>query len=100
MDQSEAVSHPQPLVDVGNELLTQVQARLDTGSLATPGGKTGVVTIRTASTTLTVFIGTADLRNWASLLSELADEMSGGLVPATAADVAAVNQSPLEHRRR
>jgi hypothetical protein len=91
---------PVPFFDVGNPLLAQGPANLDTGSVSGPGGKVGVVTIRTASATQTVFIGAADLRNWAALLTGLADQLSGGLVQASVADVAAVSQPLITPRRR
>lgn len=83
-----------PLFDVGNPLLGQGPARLDTGSIATPAGKIGMVTIRNASTTLTEFMGAGDLREWAALLNDLADQLSGGIVVASASDIAAVSQWP------
>ncbi len=92
---------PGQLFDAGNILLAQGPARLDTGSVTTPERtKVGIVTIRTSSTTLTVFVTAADLREWAGVLSGLADQMTGGLVTATAADVATVNQEASNHRRR
>lgn len=83
------MSQPQrPFIDPANELLMQVPARLDTGSVATPDGrKLGVLTIRTGSTTLTVFLGAEDLRTWAQLLTDVAGQLSGKLVPASPLDV-------------
>lgn len=81
----------QLLVDVGNARLAQVPVDLHTGTVPTPAGTVGVATFRTASTTLTVFLSAADLRNWASLLTGLADTVGGALVQASAADVAGLN---------
>jgi hypothetical protein len=83
-----------PLFDVGNPLLRQGPARLDTGSITMPAGKIGLVTIRNASTTLTQFMGAEDLREWVVLLNDLADQLSGGIVVASASDIAAVSQWP------
>ncbi len=88
-----------PLFDVGNTLLASVTAQLHTGSITGPQGKIGVATIRTPSTTLTVFLGASDLRTWAGLLTGLADELSGGLAQASAADIAVLNGIPERFRR-
>jgi len=78
-----------PLVDEGNPLLSQGPAQLDTGTVNTPDGKLGLLTIRTGSTTLTVILPPANVREWANVLNNFAASM-GGLVTASAADVAAV----------
>jgi hypothetical protein len=91
---------PVPLFDVGNPLLAPGPANLDTGSVTGPGGKIGMVTLRTSSSTQTVFLDAADLRTWAALLTGLADQLSGGLVQASVADVAAVSQPLVIPRRR
>jgi hypothetical protein len=83
---------PVPLLDAGNSLIAQVPAQLHTGMVSGPAGKIGVVTLRTTSTTVTVFLSAVDLRTWAELLTGLADKMSGGLTQATAADIAVLNQ--------
>ena len=88
------------LVDAGNALVAQVPTQIHSGSVMTPAGKLGVVTLRTASTTMTVFLSGAELRSWATMLTGLADEVTGGLVTASAADVAAVTQPPVAYRRR
>jgi len=91
---------PLPLVDQGNGLLAQIPAQLHTGVLHTPNGKAGVLTFRTSSTTLTIFLAAKDLREWSGLLSGLADQMTGGLVPASAVDVAVLNQQGDAFRRK
>jgi hypothetical protein len=88
-----------PLVDAGNALLAPVPAQMHAGMVNGPDGKTGVITVRTSSATLTVFLGAADLRSWASLLTALADELTGGLAQATAADIAVLSQPSARHRR-
>ena len=85
---------PVPLVDQCNTLLAQIPAQLHTGMLTTSAGKAGVLTFRTSSATLTVFLTADDLRQWSSILTGLADQMTGGVVPATAADVAVLNNAP------
>lgn len=91
-----------PLFDVGNPLLAQGPVNIQTGAVETPAGKTGVLTLRTGSTTLTIFLGEGDLRAWAGLLTAAADGLAGGggLVRASAADVAAVSQPLVAPRRR
>lgn len=89
-----------PLIDAGNSLIAQVPAQLYTGSVTTPAGKIGVLTIRTSSTTLTVFLEADDLRNWVQLLTSLADQLTGGLVHASVIDVAVLDQSAAAYRRR
>lgn len=63
-------------LDAGNPLLGPCAARLETGTLAVSGSQLGVVTIRTASTTLTVLLKAADVKVWAKLLTGLGDSMS------------------------
>ena len=85
-----------PLFDQGNPLLAPGPARLDTGTVSGPAGKAGILTFRTASTTLTVTVAAEDLRNWARLMNELAASLGGGLTVASAADIAALG--PVEFR--
>ena len=89
------MTQPAPaLLDQGNPLLAPGPSRLDTGIVAGPAGKLGIVTLRTSSSTTTAFMNEAGVRQWAKLLAELADQLGGGAVvqPATAADVAALQQ--------
>lgn len=75
-------------IDAGNELLAQVPARLDTGTIDVPGaGKLGVLTLRTTSATVTVFLGAEDLRSWGALLTSLAGQV-GGIAMAAPGDLA------------
>lgn len=75
------------LVDAGNPLLAQVPARLETGTIDTPGGKLGILTVRTSSTTLTLMLAEADLRNWADGLTALAGQLGSSLVQASVMDI-------------
>lgn len=87
------------LIDTGNPLLARVPVDLKTGAVETPAGKLGVLTLRTSSSTLTLFLSAGDLRDWTRLLTELANQLTGGIVPATAADVAVLH-SAAGHSRR
>jgi hypothetical protein len=74
--------------DIDNPLLGQVPARLDTGTMG-PAGEAprGVLTWRTASTTMTVVASAADMRTWADIISELADFLAAWMPAETAEDV-------------
>jgi hypothetical protein len=81
-------------LDINNPLCAGGPARIDSGIIGTEQGKMGVLTVRTASTTLTVVMNTDDLRNWAEHISNLADAMDGGgtkLVAAGMGDVVALD---------
>lgn len=74
---------------MGNSLLSQVTARLETGSITQPGNTRGVLTIRTASTTLTVILTREDVRKWADVISSLADQLGAprNVQPASLQDI-------------
>lgn len=65
------------LTDAGNPLLDRAAVRLETGSLETPDGTLGIITIRTPTTTLTVFLPAEDIRSWTGVLAELGDQVNG-----------------------
>ena len=72
-----------PLFDEGNKLLGELPAQLTTDVIDTPAGQRLALTIRTPTTTLTVFLQGADAKNWAHQLSSEAAVMSGtGLIAA------------------
>jgi hypothetical protein len=76
------VPAPTPF-DTGNTLLGEQPAMFFTAVIDTPLGQRLAATIRTASTTLTVFLSGADAKNWAAQFSRDAGAMSGaGLVVA------------------
>jgi hypothetical protein len=80
-----AVSAPAPPtpLDTGNTLLGENPAILFTALVQTPLGQRLAVTIRTPSTTLTVFLAGQDAKTWAANLATAAAPMSGaGLVAA------------------
>lgn len=72
-----------PPVDTGNQLLAEVPALFTTAVLGTPQGQRMALTIRTATTTLTVMLQGPDARNWARQFTATAESMSvAGLVVA------------------
>ena len=73
------MSTPNPqMFDQGNLLLAQVTARLDATVVTEPSeAPKGVLTIRTASTTLTVILGAEDVRMWGDIITGLAGQMGG-----------------------
>lgn len=73
---------PQPF-DAANPLLAEIPANMSTALVDTPNGQRMALTIRTASTTLTVLLGQEDARTWGGNISKTADRMSkAGLVIA------------------
>jgi hypothetical protein len=83
------VSTPQqaPFLDAANPLLAVGPAQVNTGTVDIPGaGRLGCLTIRTASTTQTVFLNAADLEDWAEKLTELVAAVRAAVLvrPSTA----------------
>ena len=75
-------TEPQP-VDASNSLLGEVPAQLSTALMQTPAGQRLALTIRTASTTLTVLLAAADAKAWGANVNAAADQMStSGLIVA------------------
>lgn len=75
-----------PPVDQGNQLLAEVPAQLSTSLVDVPGGQRMALTIRTASTTLTVLLNGADAKSWAANIAGTASQMStSGLIAAASA---------------
>lgn len=69
--------------DPSNALLGEGPAALSTALVETPQGQRLVLTIRTASTTLTVLLAAADAKEWATQIKAIADQMSAsGLIVA------------------
>lgn len=66
-----------PPADPGNQLLAEVPAQLTTAIADTPAGKRLVMTIRTPSTTVTVFLDRDDARAWGDKVKTEADQMGG-----------------------
>ena len=70
-------------MDTGNALLSETPAALSTALVQTPAGQRLVLTIRTASTTLSVLLGAADAKTWGGQIKAVADQMSAsGLIVA------------------
>jgi hypothetical protein len=84
-----------PVADEANDLLAPAPAKLATGMSPRPGGgMIGVVTVRTTSATVTVFLQPGEVKEWADLLNGLHAQMgAGGLVipaPGAAAQLDAM----------
>lgn len=76
-------AQPVPPFDTGNPLLGEQPANLTTALVQTPLGQRLALTVRTASTTATVFLAKADADTWAANIKATADQMSGaGLIVA------------------
>jgi hypothetical protein len=72
-----------PLTDAGNTLLGELPAQLTTDVISTAAGQRLVLTVRTPTTTLTVFLRGSDAKNWAAQLAAEAAAMSdAGLITA------------------
>jgi hypothetical protein len=72
-----------PVADMANALLGETPAQLVTQLVDTPAGQRLAMTIRTPSTTLTVFLAAADAKTWARQLGgEAAGMSASGLVVA------------------
>jgi hypothetical protein len=72
-----------PLFDEGNKLLGELPSQLTTDVIDTPGGQRLALTIRTPTTTLTIFLRGADAKSWArQLVSEAAMLSDSGLAVA------------------
>ena len=84
---------PQPApVDTGNGLLGETPAQVTTALMQTPHGQRLALTIRTASTTLTVLLGAEDARTWGAHITSAADQMSSaGLIVARPGTNGALN---------
>jgi hypothetical protein len=78
------VTPPQvPPVDPGNQLLSEVPAQFTTAIVDTTQGQRLALTIRTASTTLTVLLQGKDARNWNQQFTKTVESMSvAGLIVA------------------
>ena len=72
---------PVPPVDPGNQLLTEQVAQLTTAPVETPRGPRLVLTIRTPSTTLSVFLTGNDALLWGKQIAADASKLNGaGLI--------------------
>lgn len=72
-----------PPVDQGNQLLAEGPSQITTALIPTPAGQRMVLTVRTASATVTVLLGKQDAETWAANIAGAAAKMSvSGLVVA------------------
>lgn len=72
-----------PPCDAGNTLLGEVPSTFTTSLVDTPAGQRLLLTVRTASTTLTVLLNGPDAKAWAANFSAQASKMSSsGLIAA------------------
>jgi hypothetical protein len=73
-----------PFIDAGNRLLGPVRADLEVGTVTqAEGTRLAVITVRTASTTLTVMLDAAGLATWMKVLTGLQDTMGSGIQVVT-----------------
>lgn len=63
--------------DINNPLLTEVPAQLTSTVVPTANGQRLAVTVRTGSTTLTVFLSREDATAWAENMATGARKVSG-----------------------
>lgn len=75
----------QPPFDTGNALFGETPAQMTTALIDTPAGQRLALTLRTASTTMTVLLQRDDARNWAQLIKQVSDQMSGLIVAGAGA---------------
>lgn len=79
-----APGQPQaPPLDTGNTLLSEVPATLSCVPVNGPGGQRLALTIRTQSTTLTVFLVKDDAQRWRDVISEGVGNLVGLIIPAS-----------------
>lgn len=72
-----------PLFDAGNKLLGELPSQLSTDVIDTIAGQRLAITIRTPTTTLSIFLNGTDAKAWAhQLTSEAAMMSSSGLIAA------------------
>jgi hypothetical protein len=64
------------IIDTANTLLQPSPVVLFTGTTDTPQGQRAIITIRTASTTLSIFLDKKDVQAWAGQLHGLAAQIT------------------------
>ena len=81
--------------DTGNPLLSEQPAQLTTALIQTPAGQRLATTIRTPSSTVTVFLACVDARAWAAKLTADSGAMSvTGLVVANGSTLGGAVKRP------
>jgi len=73
-----------PVFDTGNQLLTDGPAQLVTAPLDTPVGQRLALTVRTGSTTVTVFLAKDDVARWRDQIAKEHGKMTGLILPPSA----------------
>jgi hypothetical protein len=85
---------PVPFIDPANQMLAQVPFRWDLGTIDLPGsaGTMAVLTLRTASTTMTVIMGTEDMDKLRNDIARVAAAIGGkpGLAMPTVGETIAL----------
>lgn len=79
--QGPEITHGQMPVDPGNQLLSIVPCALTASVQQTPIGQRMAVTIRTADTTLTLFLAKDESATWIDVLTQVKGQMSGIILP-------------------
>lgn len=75
------IAHGLPAVDLGNHLLSIVPQALTVSVQQTPVGQRLCATIRTADTTLTVFLAADEADQWIEVLRQGKAGMNGLILP-------------------
>ena len=78
------MSTPVTPMDTGNPILSEVPATFSCTPVNGPGGQRLAFTVRTGSTTLTIFLAKDHAINWRDVMSEAIGQMSGLIVPTSA----------------
>lgn len=86
MTQPQQPQQPQTPFDTGNGLLNPTDCVMAVTAVKGPQGERLAVTLRTASTTMTVFLDKASADNWASTLKTAASKMTN-LILANGSDL-------------
>lgn len=81
MTDAPVVEHGTAPFDPTNRLLGETEAEMTVGIAQTPGGQRLAVTIRTASTTLTVFPDRAVADAWRGMIAAGIGKMNGLILP-------------------
>lgn len=77
-------SQPQPPpMDPGNRYISEVPAELTCGVANTPGGQRLLLTVRTTSATLSVFLDKTTGEQWRDIIAKELSSMSGLILPGT-----------------
>lgn len=71
---------PTSAFDEGNHMLSECPAGMTAIGVKTPDGPRLLVTIRTPSTTLSVYLSTDDVRSWAGMLIHGAQGLGSALI--------------------